>query len=308
MAYPNRVITILLLALLAASGVLAQQAEPLEVTAPPAQPGADAALPTETVVEPAAETEPESASALRARFSQLIDRHPPEIGRILALDPLLLSNEPFLARYPELAEFIAANPQIRSNPHYFVRQFERQPPRRQSPLEEIIEALGIAFVFGLIAFALAWIIRTIVEQKRWNKLSKTQSEVHNKILDRFGSSEELLAYIKTPAGAKFLESAPIPLHTEPAGQTTNLPISRAMWSIQVGVIVAAAGLGMLLVSLRFDQETSRELFALGVIAFFIGAGFVGSAAVSIAMSRRMGLWPQKGAEPDGAVDGTGVVR
>jgi hypothetical protein len=310
MTQPTRLTATLILALLAASGVFAQQAEPpatatgLPIEAEPA------AVATETVVEQPAGTETEASSpyASRQRFEMLIDRHPPELARVLALDPSLLSNEPFLARYPEIAQFVAANPEVRRNPHYFVRQFDFEPRRERGPMEEIIEALSIAFVFGLTAFALAWIVRTIIEQKRWNRLSRTQAEVHNKILDRFGSSEELLAYIKTPAGSKFLESAPIPLHTEPARQQTHVPMSRAMWSIQVGVIVAAAGLGMLLVSLRSDPETARELFAMGVIAFFIGAGFIGSAAVSISMSRRMGLWPEKGAEPGAAIDDSGAVR
>ena len=68
------------------------------------------------------------------------------------------------------------------------------------------------------------------------------------------------------------------------------PYSRVIWSIQVGVVVAAAAIGMLLVSLRFDGESGQELFALGVIALCIGLGFVASAAVSIILSRRLGAW------------------
>ena len=46
--------------------------------------------------------------------------------------------------------------------------------------------------------------------RRWSRLSKIQTDVHNKLLDRFTSNEDLLAYIQTPVGRKFLESAPIP--------------------------------------------------------------------------------------------------
>ena len=41
-----------------------------------------------------------------------------------------------------------------------------------------------------------------------------QYQVHNKLLDRFTSNEDLLAYVQTPAGRRFLESAPIPLQDE----------------------------------------------------------------------------------------------
>jgi hypothetical protein len=158
----------------------------------------------------------------------------------------------------------------------------------------------------LIAFALAWVIRTINEQKRWNKLSRTQSEVHNKILDRFGTSAEVLDYIKTPAGTKFLESAPIQLHDErPMRQVSNPPFTRAMWSIQIGVVLAVAALGMLLVSGRFDKESAQGFFALGVIGFSIGAGFIASAIVSIFLSRRLGLWQAPGPEH---IDHPGIMR
>ena len=36
-------------------------------------------------------------------------------------------------------------------------------------LEQVLEAITSAATFLLIALALAWIIRTIVEQKRWNR-------------------------------------------------------------------------------------------------------------------------------------------
>jgi hypothetical protein len=138
-------------------------------------------------------------------------------------------------------------------------------------------------------------VRTIIEQKRWNRLSKTQAEVHNKILDRFGTTSELLEYVKTPAGTKFLESAPIPLHEEKVPQ--NAPLARVLWSIQIGVVLAVGALGMLLVSFRFEKESAQGLFAMGMIGFCVGAGFIASAIVSIVLSRRLGLWKEETAEP-----------
>ena len=132
-------------------------------------------------------------------------------------------------------------------------------------------------------------------------MSKTQSEVHNKILDRFSTSAELLDYIRTPAGTKFLESAPIPLHAEAAPQ--NAPLTRVMWSVQIGIVVAGGSLGMLLVAGRFDKEAAQEMSALGMIGLSIGVGFVASAAVSIFLSRRLGLWQSRE-----RADDAGLVR
>jgi hypothetical protein len=46
-------------------------------------------------------------------------------------------------------------------------------------------------------------------------LSKVQTEVHTKIVDRFTANDDLLAYIQSPAGSKFLESSPIHLDAGP---------------------------------------------------------------------------------------------
>jgi hypothetical protein len=243
--------------------------------------------PTTATAPVVPEGERPSPGAVREKFILLIDRHPDQVGRLLSIDPTLVSNEPFMARYPDLAQFVAANPEVRRNPHYFVRSWAPEPRREETALERIIEALSIAFVFLVIAFALAWLVRTIIEQRRWNRLSKTQTEVHNKILDRFSTSQELLEYVRSSAGTKFLESAPIPVRVERPGANTSM--SRILWSIQTGVVLAVGSLGMLLVSLRFDGESAHGFFAIGVIAFCIGAGFIASAVVSLFVSRRLGL-------------------
>lgn len=265
----------------------------LMLLAVPAWAQEDAATQTATTgtTEPTATAAPQSErpspGAIRERFIQLIDKHPPSVERVLSIDPTLLTNDAFLARYPDLAQFVAANPEIRRNPHYFVPFYNPERPREVTAMERIIEALSIAFVLLVIAFSLAWLVRTVVEQKRWSRLSKTQTEVHNKILDRFSTSQELLEYVRSSAGTKFLESAPIPVRAERPGANTS--ISRILWSIQTGVVLAAGSLGMLLVSLRFEGESAEGFFAIGIIAFSIGAGFIASALVSLFLSRRLGV-------------------
>ena len=244
------------------------------------------------------------AYAVRERFTSLLSKHPADLGTILALDPSLMSNEAFMAPYPDLREFIARHPQVRHTPRFYLAEFNYRTSSR-SVVGDVLESVTIFATFVLIAFALSWVIRTINEQKRWNKLFRTQSEVHNKILDRFGTSAEVLDYVKTPAGTKFLESAPIQVHDERPRQISNPPFTRAMWSIQIGVVLAVAALGMLLVSGRFDKESAQGFFALGVIGFSVGAGFIASAIVSIFLSRRLGLWQGPGPEH---IDHPGIMR
>ena len=256
--------------------------------------------------ETAETAEAAAPSQLRESFARLLNRHPPLLARMFTADPSLLSNEPFLAKYPEVADFLNKHPEIRRNPHYFLGEYEAPAPiRAKAPYEDTVEALGVLAIFTFIAVVLGWAVKTFIEIKRWNRLSARQAEIHNRILDRFATSEELLAYIRTPAGSKFLESAPIPVQSEtPAAGSGN----RLMWSIHVGIIVAAAALGMLLVSLRFSGEVSYAFFAFGVIGFCVGAGFIGSAIVSMTLSKRLGTWDRSGSETGTAPDEPGVMR
>ena len=220
----------------------------------------------------------------RNQLTRLLQAHSHELATVLALEPSLLANEEFLKGHPELAEFVATRPEVAQHPDFYLSGIS--PRRNRGAFDEILESLQVLGVFVFIAAVLAWFIRTVIEQKRWSRLSKQQAEVHNKILDRFGKTEELMEYIKTPAGTKFLESAPIPLHAERA--TPSTPQSRVLLSIQIGVVVAAGALGMLLVSFRFDRETAADLFALGTIGFCVGIGFIASALISLFLSRRLG--------------------
>jgi hypothetical protein len=56
------------------------------------------------------------------------------------------------------------------------------------------------------------------------------------------------------------------------------------------VVLAAAGLGLQYVSRSIEKTVSQPLFAMGILAISIGAGFVLSAIVSFVLSRKLGLW------------------
>ena len=256
----------------------------------------DTTATTTTATTTAAEEEPQGNSIERTRneFRAVLNEYSNQMGTLLAIEPSLLSNEEFLKGHPSLAEFIARHPEVAQHPNVYLDASLGQ--RQQSGFGDILEGLLIFGVFIFIAIVLAWLVRTIIEQKRWSRLSKQQAEVHNKILDRFGNTEELMGYIKSPAGTKFLESAPIPLHTEPtaAMSAKSAPLMRVMRSIQIGIIVGAAGFGMLLVSFRFERGTAADLFAMGTIGLCIGGGFIASALVSLFLSRKLGVWQGSG--------------
>lgn len=287
-----RLATLILLMLINAGATNAQTTTADETS------GTTATATVTTTATAAPKDEQSSGGETRRELTNLLSQSPQELSLVLAIEPSLITNEPFLAAHPELARFVAAHPEVKLQPSFYLADISGYA-RRGHPLERIVEPLAAVSGFAIVSFALAWLVRMIIDQKRWSRLAHTQSDVHNKILDRFGTSGELLEYVKTPAGSRFLESAPIPLHAEQPAQNPSL--SRVLWSIQIGLILAAGAIGMLFVSTRYSDENGQGLFALGVIGLCIGAGFVLSAAVSIFLSRRLGILQAPAADDAGQV-------
>ena len=97
--------------------------------------------------------------------------------------------------------------------------------------------------------------------------------------------------MQTPAGRRFLESAPIAL--DPASRPLGAPFSRVLWSVQAGVVLALGGVGLLFISRRAIPDIAQGLSAIGVLALALGAGFILSAAIAYLLSSRLGLFDQR---------------
>ncbi len=211
---------------------------------------------------------------------------------MLKLDPSLLASDQYLAPYPALTAFFSQHPEVRRNPGYYFEPVNTSSSgyysdSRERAWSNLTEMVTIIVVMLTIAGSLGWLVRTAVDYRRWGRLAKVQAEAHTKLLDRFTGNEELLAYVKSPAGMRFLQSAPIALDGSP--RTMGSPLSRILWSTQAGVVLTAAGLGLNYVSRRIDPDHSDPIFTFSVILISIGVGFVASAGLSYFLSRRLGL-------------------
>jgi hypothetical protein len=299
-----------LTALRALAGVLVASAvisAPVQISAqgpeaPRPRPAAQAAQAGQAAPAPAAppvyETDRRSAEETRDRLRQVIEQYSPSLFEVFRHDPSLLRNDQYLASYPGLAAFLQQHPEVGHNPSFFVGepQWSRNRDPRTATIDawkDTIEHFTIVGAFGMAAFVLSWLIRTLIDYRRWLRLTRIQTDAHTKLLDRLTSNEDLMAYIQSPSGRRFLESAPIALDSN-GSKPVSAPVSRILMSLQAGVVLAAGGFGFIYASGRALEEVAAGLFTIGVLAIAFGAGFFASAILAYGLSERLGLLSAQG--------------
>jgi len=236
----------------------------------------------------------QSARDARQRLREILDQYPPSVSQVLRLDPSLLARPDYIAPYPTLAAFLQAHPEVAHNPGFFFGDVRFDAPqtdktRAFNMMQDILAGLAALTVFATVIGFLAWLLRAIIDYRYWLRASKTSNEAHNKVFDRLTANEDLLAYIQSPAGQRFLATAPVSIDvTRPVGA----PVSRILWSVQAGIVLALGGIG-LWVARNFIafEEIAQLLTVISVLAVALGIGFVLSALVSYALSHRLGLLP-----------------
>ena len=129
---------------------------------------------------------------------------------------------------------------------------------------EVFIMLGL---FGMMAF-IVW-----VAVSGWHRRRSMHElvSVQERLLDRIGSGQDLVAFVQTEAGGKLMTGA---VNGE---QRTVGAASRVLGAVHSGIVLIAFGGGLLSVGRLFDFEIADTLTALGVIAGFVGGGFLVSA-------------------------------
>jgi hypothetical protein len=271
----------LLLAALPAAGA-AGQAKPA------------ASRPAEAASPPAVDEQ--TARDTRERLREIFEQYPPSVAQVLRLDPSLLTRPDYLAPYPTLAAYLAQHPEVAHNAVFFLgAAFGGQPysdnrSQAVTAIENVF--IGLEVLLGIVTaiFALAWITRSAIEHRRWLRATKIQTDAHTKIVDRLTSNEDLLAYIQSSTGQRFLgASLASPATIEAAPLIVGAPFNRILWSVQAGIVLAAAGLGLWFARNGVIDEVAQPLQVISILAMALGAGFVVSAFASYALSRQLGL-------------------
>jgi hypothetical protein len=234
----------------------------------------------------------------------------PTLTSVVAHDPSLLSNHDYVSRNnPELAQFLASHPEIARNPEFYLfTHLEGQRGRRDQALERAVwpelpqpwheQSAGQRFaeelppILGFACFlgALIYLIRVFLENRRWSRIFKLQSEVHGKLIDKFSSNQELALYMGTEAGKRFLEAAPIPVGFETQERMPNA-VARVLTPLQIGIVLVLLGAGFFLLR-HASPELNVSMLVLGTVALMPGLGFIISAGVTWVLATRLGLMPE----------------
>jgi len=257
-----------------------------------------------------AEMSERDVAALQDQLLQML-RVSPTLAEVVARDPSLLSNQEYVNRNnPALGRFLQAHPEIAQNPDFYLfnnlhgeheqpsQTLERKlwpemSEQRPSGIDQELISDGIPFlVFLCILGALLWLTHVLLENRRWNRIFKLQTDVHGRLLERFGTSQEVLTYMSTDAGKRFLEATPIAVGFERQAPVPS-PVARVLTPLQIGVVMTLLGVGLL--SLRHSvSEGASALLVIGTVVLMPGLGFIISAGITWLLARHLGLMPQSG--------------
>jgi hypothetical protein len=207
----------------------------------------------------------DDAERTRERLRTIFRQYPPSLADVLRLDP----------------SRVEWNPSPSSTGRDGIRA-----------AETVME--GMMVLTGLVSFMtlIGWGIKKLVDHRRWLRMSKIQTDAHSKVFDRLSSNEDLLAYIQSPAGQKFLESAPLRME---GPHSIAAPIGRILFTAQLGTVITFVGFALAFTNAHLassvpDYNQAEPFFlTASVLAIAIGVGFLASSGVAYLLSRRLGL-------------------
>jgi hypothetical protein len=112
---------------------------------------------------------------------------------------------------------------------------------------------------------------------------KQQNQMHNRLLDKFTSAEDLGAFLQTPAGREYVANLT---------DTLGNPVAAIISSVRNGVVLCVVGGGFFAPSVR-AWDSPVPVTAIGTLLLFLGLGFIASAGVSLALSKTFHLIPPR---------------
>ena len=137
--------------------------------------------------------------------------------------------------------------------------------------------IGIVVVSSFVASS--FVVWTIANTIRRIKRDRRRYETQSKLLDKFGSSAELLEYLKTDPGQQFLESTEL---------ERSSPHGRILRAMQAGILSFFVGCALLFMRNQLGDDVEGVL-VFGSLLVALGLGFLVSSGLSYKLSNSWGL-------------------
>lgn len=150
-------------------------------------------------------------------------------------------------------------------------------------------ALMIPIVAIVGSFVMVVLIAWLKTRQRRAEL-ETKAQIYNRLIEKYGSAQELAEFLKTPEGREFLRGLAMP----PAGR----PATVLRW-IRTGLILTFLGLAFIFVG-WWPVSEEPDLMIAGIILTALGAAFLLGAWVTHWWGRRFG---ETGDRPSGTEPG-----
>jgi hypothetical protein len=246
------------------------------------------------------------------QFLRLL-RNSPTLTTVLAHDPSLLADQAYVTRNnPELERFVTLHPEVAQNPDFYLfskvgpgnrqQALARQvwpelvpePRDRRDGLAELADKIVPMVVIPAFFFCIGWMIKLFVDSRRQSRIDKMLGEVHARLIDKFSTSQELIAYMQTEAGRRFLEATPVATGGAHSAPLPNV-LNRILTPVQIGVVLSLLGIGMIAIR-HASPEGDVGMLIIGTLLLMPGLGFILSAGVTWFLAGKLGLMPGKSAD------------
>jgi ABC-type transport system involved in cytochrome bd biosynthesis fused ATPase/permease subunit len=150
------------------------------------------------------------------------------------------------------------------------------------------EQMAVVLILTTLICACFGITWLVTKQMRSSKAAKARAEMQAKLLDKLGSSQELLQYLQTDAGQRLLEVETV--RAEEAAARN--PFERILGSIHLGLILTSVGIALLILG-WLTGPGEHFFLVLGTVGVGLGAGFLLSSGASYFLSKSWGLFEPK---------------
>ena len=144
-------------------------------------------------------------------------------------------------------------------------------------MDQLVPIVAIIMVFGGTV-AVFWVVFSTIRRL---KVARTQAEVHSRLIEKVGSSQEFLTFLDSESGKQLVASIGIE-------QPSRNPYNRILASVQAGVILVCVSIALLFLGVSY-ADVAEGFKVLGGLGLALGIGFLISAGLSYRLSKSFGL-------------------